>query len=323
MFVRASSLVLAALLFFAGGAVWGQDKYPERGIEVVIPIAPGGTQDLATRLLADIIPKYLGQPLIPINKPGAGGFLGGMAVAKAKPDGYTIGVFNNTQAIPEVLAKIRPASYSSKDFQPIANFSGWYVILCVKGDAPYKTFQEFVEYARKHPNELRFGHPGVGNSYWQLGLSLAKETGIKLKDIPFNGEAEYLTALLGNHIEVCVMTYGGSTRQHIQAKILRVLCTFEKNKLEELPDVPTIKSLGFNYDFGDYIIGALAPKATPKNIVVKLDEAIRKVTEDAEFKEKMKALNLPNWYLGTKDFENLVAKNIVIRTNFLKEKGFL
>ena len=314
-------LMFSFVVTLLTGVAWAQDKYPERPIQVVIPYSPGGSLDLAARALVNPMAKVLGQPLIPLNKPGAGGFIGGGYLVNSKPDGYTVGIFANTQAIPEVLAKLRPATYSSKDLQPVANWSGWLVILVVRNDAPYKTFKEFVEFGKKSPTPLRFGHPGVGNSYWQVGLAIAKETGIKLKEMPYNSEGEYLPALLGNHIDVGVMTYGGSIREHVQAKTLRVLCTFEKKRLDELPDVPTVDELGFRYDFGDFIIGNFLPKETPRNIVVKLSEATKKVTEDPDFKAKMKNLNMPIHYVDTKEFEALLERNMRIRAEFLKEKG--
>jgi tripartite-type tricarboxylate transporter receptor subunit TctC len=323
MYKRVLPVFTAAFLLLSTGYVLAQDKYPERAIEVIIPQSPGSALDLSARVLVDSMQKILGQPVIPFNKPGAGGYLGGMTLAKSKPDGYTIGIFNNTMAVPEVLAKLRPASYSSKDLQPVANWSGWTVILVVNSDAPYKTLSEFIAYGKKNPEQLRFGHVGVGNSYWQVGLALAKETGLKFKEIPYNGEGESLPALLGKHIDLAVMTYGASTREHIQAKTLRVLCTFEQKRIEELPDVPTIKELGFRYDFGDFIIGTFLPKGTPRNIVAKLSETTKKVTESADFREKMKGMNMPIWYLNTTDFESLLGRNTVIRSNFLKEKGLL
>jgi tripartite-type tricarboxylate transporter receptor subunit TctC len=322
MFKRLIPLFLAALLV-CGGAVWAQDKYPERAVEAIIPYAPGSALDLGGRVMLDIMQKILGQPFVPINKPGAGGYLGGMQLVKSKPDGYTIGIFANTQAIPEVLAKIRPASYSSKDLQPVANFSGWRVILAVNSDSPFKTLNDLVDYGKKNVGQLRFGHVGVGNSYWQVGVALAKEMGFQIKEMPYNGEGESLAALLGNHIDYAIMTYSGSTRENIRAKKLRVLCTFERNRMEEQPDVLTNKELGLTYDFGDFIIGTFLPKGTPKAIVAKLSEATKTVTESAEFKQRMGNLNMPIWFLDTADFEKLLVKNIVVRTDFLKAKGLL
>jgi tripartite-type tricarboxylate transporter receptor subunit TctC len=144
-----------------------------------------------------------------------------------------------------------------------------------------------------------------------------------MKEIPYNSEGEYLTALLGNHIDVAVMTYGGSTREHVQAKTLRVLCTFEEKRLEELPDVPTVKELGYRSTYGDLFIGTFVPKGTPQNIVVKLADATRKAVETAEFTEKMKMLNMPIKYMNTRDFEAFIEKDTELVKKFLKEKGQL
>lgn len=256
-------------------------------IQAVIPYSPGGSTDLAARVLADAMAKILGQPLIPFNKPGAGGYIGGFFLVNSKPDGYTVGILANTQALPEVSAKLRPASYSSKDLQPVANSSGNRAVLAVSSESPCKTFQGFVDFGRKSPSPLRFGHPGVGNTYWQNGLMIAKGMGIKLKELPYNSEGECLPALLGGHIDFSVLTYGGSAREHLRAKTSRALCTFEKKRFEEFSDVPTIGELGFHYEFSDSIIGAFLPKATPRSIVVKLSETIKKVTEDSEVKGKI------------------------------------
>lgn len=320
------AMLLATVTFlslqFHPGA-WAQEKYPERPVQAILPYSPGGPGDLTPRLLSDFMTKQLGQPVVPLNKPGSGGFIAGGYVAAAKPDGYTIGMFANTQAAPEVLAKFRPASYSSKDLVPAVNFSGWLVTLTVRADSPFKSFKEFVEYAKSNPGKLRFGHPGVGNRYWIAGMALADELGIKMKEIPFNSEGEYLTALLGGHIDVSVMTYGGSAREHILAKTLRVLCVFEEKRIEELPDVPTVKELGHQSTYGDLFIGIFAPKGTSPGIISRLADATTKVIENPEFVQGMKRLNMPIKYMNTKDFESFISKDSALVTKFLKEKGYI
>ena len=138
---------------------------------------------------------------------------------------------------------------------PVANWSGWLVVLASRSDAPYKTFKEFIEYAKKNPGKVTFGHPGVGNRYWMLGMAMAKETGIEIKDVPFSGEAEYRAALHGGHIDIALLTYGGASRDLIKDKVFRALCAFENNRLDELPDVPTIKEVGYEYIYGSFFIG--------------------------------------------------------------------
>jgi tripartite-type tricarboxylate transporter receptor subunit TctC len=316
-------LILALMFVVHQGEILAQDKYPERPITAIIPYPPGSMLDLCTRAMGDLFPKYIGQALVPLNKPGSGGFIGGAAVATSKPDGYTVGIFANTQAVPELLAKFRPASYSSKDVMPVANWSGWLVVLACNSDAPYKTFNEFIEYAKKNPGKVKFGHPGVGNRYWMLGMAMAKETGIELKDVPFSGESEYRTALLGNHIDIALLTYGGASRENIQSKTLRALCVFESKRIDELPDVPTIKEVGYEYIYGTLFIGTFVPKGTPEGVIAKLNEATKKVVEDPQFKEKMKNLYMPIMYMDTKTFQTDIERDKDIAVKFLKEKGLL
>ena len=311
--------MFSLLTNFNPGA-WAQAEYPERPVSIILPYPPGDPGDLAPRLFSEFITKQLGQPFTALNKPGSGGLIAGGNVANAKPDGYTIGMFANTQAGPEVLAKFRPASYSSKDLVPIASFSGWLVTLVVKSDAPYKSFKEFVEYGRKNPGKLRFGHTGVGNRYWIAGIALADELGIQMKEIPFSGEVEYMTALLGGHIDVILLTYYGSARENILAKNLRMLAVFEESRLEELPEVPTLNELGYQ-SYGNLFIGLFAPKGTPASIVAKLDAATTKVIENPEFKSGMKNLSMPIKHMNTKQFESFISDDMKLVTKFLKDKG--
>jgi tripartite-type tricarboxylate transporter receptor subunit TctC len=311
MFVPISSDILA------------QEKYPDRPITAIIPYPPGSMQDLVTRAMGDLFPKYIGQPLVVSNKPGSGGLIGGAALATSKPDGYTIGTFSSTQAVPEIVAKLRKASYTSQDVLPVANLSGWLVVLGCNSDAPYKSFNEFVDFAKKNPGKMKFGHSGVGNFYWMLGMAMAKEAGIELKDVPFSGESEYRTALLGNHIDIACLTYGGPSRELIQSKKFRALVTFEKKRIDELPDVPTIKEVAAEFRHGTSFIGVFVPKGTPQQAIDKLSETTRKITEDSEFKEKMKNIYMPIMYMDAVAFRAEVKRMGENSMSFLREKGLL
>lgn len=314
-------LILALMLVPVNGDIFAQDKYPERPVTLIIPYPPGSMNDLVMRAMADLFPKYAGQPLVILNKPGSGGLIGGAAVASSKPDGYTLGSFSSTQAMPEVVRKFRPASYSSKDVMPVANLSGWLLVLASNYDAPYKSFNEFVEYAKNNPGKLKFGHPGAGNFNWMLGTAMAKDAGIELKDVPFSGEAEYRPALLGNHIDVGVFTYGGPSRELIKSKKFRALCAFEQKRIDELSDVPTIKEAVSEFKHGTSFIGLFAPKGTPKQIIAKLSETIRKVSQDSQFKEKMNNIYMPIMYKDTDAFEAEVKRMGANSITFLEGRG--
>lgn len=316
-------LILAIMLVPVNGDIFAQDKYPERPISIIIPYPAGSMQDLVTRAMGDVFPKYAGQPLVVVNKPGSGGLIGGAALATSKPDGYTLGTFSSTQAVPEIVKKLRPASYSADDVIPVANLSGWLVVLACNNDAPYKNFSEFLAQAKKNPGKMTFGHSGVGNFYWMLGMAMAKEAGIELKDVPFSGEAETRPALLGNHIDVAALTYGGPSRELIKSKKFRALCAFEQKRIDELPDVPTIREVVAEFKHGTSFIGVFTPKGTPQGIVAKLSETIKKITDDAQFKEKMKNIYMPIMYRDSQAFKVEVKRMGENSITFLKEKGLL
>ncbi len=315
--------VIVFIFSTISGELLAQDKYPERPITAIINFPAGSPAEIAARAMGAVFPKSIGQPLVVVTKPGAGGFVAGAAVASSKPDGYTIGVLTNQPASPDFMAKLTPASYKDSDLIPIAGISGYVIILCCNSDTPYKTFNEFIQYAKKSPRKLVFGSIGRGTRYWMLGMALAKEAGIEFNDIPFNGEIEYRTALLGKHIDLAIMTYGAGTRQYIQSGALRVLCTFETQRLEELPDVPTTKELGYAYKYSPLFIGAFVPKGTSQGIIAKLSGAIAKSMEDAQFKEQMKKVYLPIRYMDMKAFQAIIKNDVETTEKFLKEQGVL
>jgi tripartite-type tricarboxylate transporter receptor subunit TctC len=319
-----STSALVFVCFFAGGSIFAQEKYPERPIQMVVPVAAGSYNDVGARVLADSMPKYLGQPVIPLNKPGARGFIAGAYVASSKPDGYTLFACGLSPTNPEIYEGLSKTTYTSKDIARIANFSAFVVMFCVRGDAPWKSVKELLEYAKSNPDKLKWGHSGVGGSYWLMGVLLEKEAGVKMQDIPFNGDGETMTALLGNHIDMGVLTYGGAVIQQIEANKIRPLCLFHNTRLDELPGVPIIKELGFQHTTLEFMhFGVFAPKGTPENIISKLDETIVKVTKDAEFNEKMKKLHMPIIYMDRKSLMDFETREAAKLRKMLKEAGYL
>lgn len=314
---------LALLWVAIGGEVLAQENYPQRPITGIVNFPQASMSELCARAMSDMFPKYVGQPLIVVCKPGSAGLIAGAALANSKPDGYTVGILTNVAASPDFLAKMRPASYSSKDIMPVANMSGFLITLCCNSDAPYKTYDEFIQYAKKNPGKIKFGSNGPGTPYWMLGQALAKENGLEFKDVPFSGEPEFRTALLGNHIDLALLTYGGVSREEIRAKSLRALCTYEYNRLEELPDVPTLKELGIHFAYTPLFIGIFVPRGTPQGIIDKLSEGMRKMSVDPQFKEKMNNLYMPIKYMDTKTFKEEVKKDAESSINFMREKGLL
>lgn len=315
--------IVFLVCFFASVCVFAQSKYPERPIQIVCGSPPGAYADIAVRLLADTMTKYLGQQVLVLNKTGAGGFIAGAYVVNSKADGYTIFVGATSNANPEYQVYFKKTSYTSKDLLRVANFGGFVTLFCVNAESPWHSMKEVLEYAKNNPNKLKWGHSGVGNLYWAYGVLVTKEAGVRMQDVPFQGDAETLVALVGKHIDIGILSYGGTLDEQIKAKKLRPLFSFYNRRIEDLPDIPTAKELGFKQLLEHSILGIYAPKGTPEDIIVKLSETIRKATEDAEYRAKNEKLRMAVQYMDTKEFCECEADNVDRMRKLFKEMGYL
>jgi tripartite-type tricarboxylate transporter receptor subunit TctC len=318
-----SSVLVPLVLCFMAGGVSAQSTYPEKPIEAICAYRAGSGHDIASRVMAEFMPKYIGQPVIIANKPGGSGSIAGNYLIRAKSDGYTLGFFNEVQVTPEHGMTANLFQYTSKDLQPVARWSGGNFAVFVKYDAPWKSAKEFVEYCKQNPDKLRWGHTGVGNRYWLSQAMFKQITNIKVLEVPFQGDNELLSAILGNHIEVSVMGIGGVTIAQLQAKTIRPLFTIEPNRSPLLPDVPTADELGYVLNLWEPYLATFVTKGTPPEIVSKLSSATKRVCEDPQFKEKMNNVWWPVKYIDTKEFEEMVAKNGKAIYDIQKKFGFL
>lgn len=189
-------------------------EYPTKPIEVLVPFTPGGTNDLLTRLVAQIAPKYLGQPLIVVNKPGAGGSLGAAEVIGSKPDGYKlISVPSNFFSTTVYTQKI---PFNPNDLTPIANFMEYKNGLVVKGDSSWKALNDLLDYGRKNPGKLRWAHMNRGSALFMQTFLIFRKAGITTIEIPYPGLPDCLNAVLGGHVDAAPVSYGG-TKDHVKS----------------------------------------------------------------------------------------------------------
>ena len=212
---------------------------------------------------------------------------------------------------------------ASKDIQGVAQWSGTGFAVFVKYDAPWKSAHEFVEYCKQNPDKVRWGHTGVGNRYWLAQAIFKQVAGIKILEVPFQGDNEILTAILGNHIEISVMGIGGVTVTQLEAKTIRPLFTIEPKRSLLLPDLPTADEIGYPLKLWEPYLGTFVPKGTPEDTIAKLSSATKKVAEDAQFKEKMRKVWWPVTYRDTKEFEEWTVKNGKSIYELQKKFGFL
>jgi tripartite-type tricarboxylate transporter receptor subunit TctC len=286
------------------GPALAEDPYPARPIQIVVPFPPGGVADLVARPFATALEKHLKQPVVIVNKTGAGGAVGMQAAAVSKPDGYTLMVaLSSISVMPEVDELFgRPSTYKLKDFAPIGLLTADPTILVIRSEAPWKTVADFVADAKKRPNEIKYSSSGVYGTMHVAMEMFAHAAGIKLRHIPTGGGGPAVTSLLGGHVD-CLSGGPNVSIPHLKAGTLRVLANWGDKRLAALPDVPTMKELGFK-DV-EFLIwsGFFAPVATPPAILKTLREATAKAVQAPEFKSAMEKMDTPVYYLDAPEFQ--------------------
>jgi tripartite-type tricarboxylate transporter receptor subunit TctC len=290
--------------------------YPEKPITCIVNQPAGGTTDIAARAMADLASKILGQPMVVINKEGGTGSVGLASLKKEKPDGYTICTVGGGTFISQHQRQL-PFDLQ-KDFTPIMQFAEFPTPVLVGGDAPWKTFKELVEYAKKNPGKIRYGTSGSGSIFHLAMVGFAQKEGIEWTHVPFKGGHNAVLALLGGHIEVAVTPTNFNA--FVTTGKLRYLSSFGQSRLPSFPEIPTWKDLGYNIEMihpGFWV----APKGTPKEAVDKLHAAFKQAIESPEFKKVMKDLEFPIVYRNPEELSSLIKELAEYYGKLVKETG--
>jgi tripartite-type tricarboxylate transporter receptor subunit TctC len=298
------SFVVGAAAALATRPALAQEAYPSRAITIISPFPPGGASEVVTRPLAAAMEPLIKQPLVIETKAGAAGQVGAQVVAAAKPDGYTLlSHITSISGFAEVDRLFgRPVKFTNADFIPIARVVADPCVLLVNDKQPYKTLKELVDDVGKRPNEIIFSSSGLyGALHIPLALFAMAAGGLKMRHLPTAGGGPALTALLGNNSQVLASSISAAMAQ-IKAGKVRPLAMFGAERAKSLPDVPTMKELGYNVEF--YLwVGMFAPKGTPEPIVAKLREEIRKAAAKDQFQHAMKNLGQDVAYLDQAEFK--------------------
>jgi tripartite-type tricarboxylate transporter receptor subunit TctC len=312
--------VILGLLPLASGAA-AQEPYPTRPVTIVAPYPPGGAADLTARPFAPALERALKQPVVVLNKPGAGGAVGTQSVAVAKPDGYTImlTVFS-ISTIPEAerLAGRTPP-FTRDQFVPIARLNADPTLLMVRPEAPWKSVRELVDDAKKRPNEIIYASAGP-NTVAHLAMeAFMQAAGIQLRHLPTTGGGPAMTAVLGGHAAVATLSTGAVSAQMKAGKV-RVLASSGAKRLAAFPDVPTMKELG--YDAEVYLwTGLFVRKEVPTHVQKTLRDAVRKAVEDDEFKAASEKMQMPPAYLDADEFKTWWDKDSEMLAGVIKRMG--
>ena len=277
-------MTMAFLIFGGSSRLFGQ-AYPDRAINLVIPMAPGDGVDIAGRLMAEEMARLLKVPVIILNKPGAAGGVGTDVVAKARNDGYTLLL---TPSAPIIYNKVlHPADVpydSFKDLTPLGLTTLTPIIVAIQSDAPYKDFKEMMDYANKNPGKVRCGTMGVG-SVGDFDTEIIKVVGdMKVSGVPFKGASPAITALLGGHVEAAAVALGPMINHMRSGRAKGVVIS---NKFPEFPEIPTLRQLGFQQDLLGVWFAFYGPAGLPAQIRETLSSAIEKVVKDLTISSKL------------------------------------
>ncbi|MBX9942777.1 MAG: tripartite tricarboxylate transporter substrate binding protein [Reyranella sp.] len=290
MIIRRRTLLATTAAATIAQPAWAQN-YPRRPVQLIVAFAAGGSTDVGARILAAAAEKDLGQTITVVNKGGAGGQLGFTEIARAKPDGYTLGFINLPAVNTIVLDPERKAAFTMDSFIPIVNQVLDPGLIWVKGDSPYKSLQDLVEAAKKEPGKIRACTTGILSDDHLAILMLQEAAKIEFRIVHFDGGAQQLAGVIGGHVDVAFDNVG-SVVKRVQSGEVRGLVVTDVERSKFLPQVPCTKELGYTTVISSSTRGVAAPKGTPAEIVKVIETAFLKAINSADMKEKMDAVGL-------------------------------
>ena len=270
---------MAAMVLLAGAALSiapvQAASYPTKQIELVVPYAAGGGTDLVARAFADAAKNHLPVSIGVINKPGGGGAIGLSEIAAARPGGYKI-------------LNADPAA------------------ITVRSDAPWNSYEEFMTYAKANPGKVRIGNSGTGAIWHLAAAALEDKTGAKFSHVPYDGAAPAITGLLGGHIEA-VSVSPGEVINHVKGGKLKTLVVMADERMETMPDVPTLKEKGVDLSIGTWR-GLIVSQKTPQDVVDVLAKAAKETAEEPAFQDALQKLNLNYAWLDAASFQTQISE---------------
>jgi tripartite-type tricarboxylate transporter receptor subunit TctC len=296
-------IVLAAVLAMVAGPAAAQQFPGGKPIEMTVMFGAGSASDITARHLAEGMAKNLGAPVPVVNRTGGGGALGYTHVSQQKPDGYTI-VWNSNSI--STTYHSGTLSFDYKAFDPVARVTVENPVLAVKANSPWKTLKELVDHAKANPEKVRVGNSGTGSHTHIASVALFNAADSKITPVPF-GAGQAVTNLLGDRIEAIVQ-FPQAVVPHIKSGDLRALAWLGSERDPILPDVKSAQEQGYKVSL-DMWRGIAVPKGTPKPIIARLQDAIKKTVESKEFGDAGKNLGFTPAYLSADAFGKVIASD--------------
>ncbi len=298
--------------------------YPVRAITVINPWPPGGLFDAQGRAFTSVAEKYLGKPMVVLNKPGGSGMIGIQAIVQAAPDGYSLGVVGSYvgYVIEGEIANGRKPPFSWDDLIPIGSFTLSPTLVVVPYDSPWKTLADLIKDCKAKPDHYAFSSGGKYSGSHLPAEIFMRATGIKARHVPFTGGGPALTALVGGHVDFATQ-FVPAVLPLAQGNKLRILASQSNRRLKSIPDVPTVRELGIDAENQSWV-GIAVPQKTPADIVEKLREVFKKVTEDKSFVNIIETQGDEVYYMKSDDvaryWENESEKLAKLYKQLVQEK---
>jgi tripartite-type tricarboxylate transporter receptor subunit TctC len=310
--VVALSMLVASVASLAQG-------YPSRPIKLIVPYGVGGSADVYARYLGVKLQEHLGQPVVIENKPGGGAIVGTDAVAKSDPDGYTLLMMSNTHTVNETLVPKKPYDLM-RDLAPITGVSYSDLMMVVHPSVPAKTVKEFIAYAKANPGKLNYASSGNGTPYHMAGELFKAMAGVDIVHVPHKGSDQARASVLGGQVQM-MFDAVPTMASNAKAGKVHALATSGSKRSPVTPEVPTVAEAGVpGYESGIWL-GLMAPKATPRPVLDKLNAEVNKILASPEVKENWLKQGTLTMGMSIEQFDGFLREEIVKWAKVVKQSG--
>lgn len=309
-------IIVCVLTLIAMGSqlCFADNEFPTKEITFIVPWAAGGSSDVFCRGMSIVLDKYLGKGAIVVNKPGGAAVPASVEIANSRPDGYTLGFIAN--GVLSLRPNIIDVPYRLEDFEILVGVSSLPLIITVKADSPWETFDDFVADLKDNPGKYSYGSSGANNFPHLAVVHLCKELDTNIKHVPFGGGAPAVAALLGGHVDFIAQN-PSEIKSHIEEGTLRALATFEYARLQDFPELPTVTELGYDVSHTVWNL-IVAPTGVPSERIEKLIEAFALCLEDPDVIEMLTRAGSTIKYLPQNEAQARILKEYKIYNELLK-----
>ena len=309
----------AALTMCCACSLPAAQSYPSKPMRMIAPFPIGGGTDIVSRIIAQRLAEKIGQQVVVENRPGAAGLVGTESIARATPDGYTVGMVTSAALAlnPSLYKKI---SYDPvKDFAPITQVASYSYIVMAHASFPARNFRELATYAKANPGKINFA--SSGSSTLLAGALLKSTTGIQMTDIPFNGGAPALIQLLGGHVDITMVSGLNQVQQHIKAGTIKPIAVTSLKRSPELPDVPTIAESGVpGFDVSVWY-GMVAPAATPRALIAAFNNQIVTILKTPDVRDRVLVAGFEVIASSPEEFSAFIKAEVLKWAKVVKDAG--